>query len=65
MMRSRDTWALAIAAAIIVGCLAFLWLNTGLPTAPTTVEETNVDGGAPLNTDETPPSATGDLSDSN
>lgn len=65
MMRRRETWALAFAAAIIVACLAFLWLTADQPAAPTTVEETGVDTDAPLETDETPPSATGDISDSN
>jgi len=63
MTRRREAWALALAAGIILGCLGLLWLNTDQPSAPTTVEETNADADAPQNADETPPSATGGISD--
>tara|TARA_R110002050_G_scaffold150095_1_gene276734 strand:- start:339 stop:563 length:225 start_codon:yes stop_codon:yes gene_type:complete len=65
MNRRKELWAIALAAAVIVFSVGFLWVSGSQPTAPTTVQETDVDVEAPENVTETPPSATGDISTSN
>ncbi|MDF1609389.1 hypothetical protein PZ897_14485 [Hoeflea sp. YIM 152468] len=64
MDRKREVWAMALAAVVIALSIGFLWVSRSQPTAPTIVEETNVDVDAPEHVTETPPSATGDLSTS-